>query len=36
MAFVPLLGLTPFIYGEIFKILILLIIIPLLSKRNTS
>jgi len=31
-----LLGLTPFIYGEIFKISILLIIIPLISKRNIS
>ena len=31
-----ILGLTPFIYGEIFKILILLIIIPLISKRNIS
>jgi len=31
-----LLGLTPFIYGEIFKILILLVLIPLVSKKNVS
>ena len=31
-----LLGLTPFIYGETFKILILLVLIPLVSKKNVS